>query len=98
MNTERAKKALEQVAVVHNTTVAFVRRQINEAILMAKQSDEPQARRLFDEVPCFGEVPTAEEFVAFLAEKINPGAPKNRIPHSRIRNDTGFDGIRKNKR
>ena len=54
----RAEAALLEVARRHHTTVEEVRREIRLAMAMAMCNPAPAARKIWGELPCYGNVLT----------------------------------------
>ncbi len=63
-----ATKAIEQIALKHNTTVDEVRLQIKVAMLNGLVSDDPRVKAYWQSIPHEGEIPTPEEFIAYTAD------------------------------
>ena len=65
-----ATHALEQVAQNNGTTIEVVREEIKAAIAEAMKSDDQAVRDQWRFVPCSGEVPTPEEFIMYVANRV----------------------------
>ena len=74
MNTERAYRILKEIAMQHGTTVerviADIEKSINDAIATTKRTNDVNAMKQWEKIPCVGEIPTAVEFVAYLGERL----------------------------
>ena len=71
MNTFQHLSFIEQIAQIEHTTSEEVRKRIEEAIELSRNSDLPKAKELWASSPFGTATPTAEEFVIFLLDKIN---------------------------
>jgi len=67
---ESAHRALEQIAEKNNTTVEEVRKQIKIAMINGLVSDDPRQKAYWQSIPCEGDVPTPEEFIAYTADVV----------------------------
>lgn len=67
---ESARCALKQIAAKNNTTVEEVRTQIKIAMINGLVSDDPKQKAYWQSIPCEGEVPTPEEFIAYTADVV----------------------------
>lgn len=70
MNTERAYRALQEVAYKENMTVENVIKEIDLAIAEALKTEDPRAQALWRSFPWNGKQPTAVEFVAYMSEML----------------------------
>ena len=68
MNTEKAKKALKNLAKQKGVSEETVRHEIEIAILEAIKSSEPTARAFWMSIPHKGKVPTPEEVITYIAD------------------------------
>ena len=68
-----AEQALQQVAMRNHTTVEEVRKQIQIAMLYGLCNNDPAVKEKWNEIPHAGEVPTPEELISHLAEKVSKG-------------------------
>lgn len=77
------QEILKRIADEHNTTPEEVEREmrlsIEDAYSTARATNNKEALRLQQQIPCKGEIPTPEEFIYALAEK--------------MRRETGMDQI-----
>ena len=65
-----AEQALQEVALRHNTTVEEVRKEIKLAMLAGLCNADPAVQAKWKEMPCIGEIPTPEELISYVVEKI----------------------------
>lgn len=69
---KQAEKILDQIARQNGVTAAEVRRDINnsirQAIAISKLENNRRALELWEQIPCKGDIPTAEEIIPWLAE------------------------------
>ena len=65
-----AEEALQEVALRHNTTVEEVRKEIKLAMLAGLCNADPAVQAKWKEMPCIGEIPTPEELISYVVEKI----------------------------
>lgn len=65
-----ATDALRKVALANNTTVEEVRREIMIAMDAAMANPDPAIQTMWRTIPCAGEKPTPEEFIAFVASTV----------------------------
>ncbi len=66
----RATNALNEVARNHGITLDEVRKEIDDAIAEARSCPDPIVQAKWKEIPCAGEVPTAEEVMVYVLEKM----------------------------
>lgn len=67
---EIAKHAIEKIAVGNHTTAEEVRLQIKVAMINGLISEDPKIKAYWKSIPCEGEVPTPEEFIAYTADVV----------------------------
>ena len=65
-----AEQALQEVARQNNTTVEEVRKEIKLAMLVGLCNPNPAVQATWKEVPCAGEVPTPEELIEYIVNKL----------------------------
>jgi len=65
-----AENALMAVAKANNDTVENVRKQIMLAMLGGLASEDVQLRAFWEKVPCEEDVPTPEELILYIADKL----------------------------
>ena len=65
-----AEQALQEVARQNNTTVEEVRKEIKLAMLVGLCNSDPAVQATWKEVPCAGEVPTPEELIEYIVNKL----------------------------
>lgn len=63
-----AKKTLEAIAKKNGTSIEAVKREIDFAIAAARENSDPKVQAFWNSVPHKGEVPTPEEFIAYIAK------------------------------
>lgn len=72
LNIEKAKEVLEELARSENIPLEIVIRRIeigiDQAIEDCRQRGDKRALKLWDRIPCVGEVPTPYELVAYLGQ------------------------------
>lgn len=66
----KEKVALSKVAAANNTTVDDVRAEIMKAMEAGMNDPDPAVQALWAQIPCRGDKPTPEEFIAFVAAKV----------------------------
>ncbi len=64
------QNALEQVAFFQNTTVDQVRRNIMEAFEETWKTAGPKEMAIWNEIPCRGDVPSPEEVMLYVLDRI----------------------------
>jgi len=69
-NCISAAKALKEVATRNGVTVAEVKKQIQLAMLCGLCNNDPAVKEKWSEVPHVGDLPTPEELISHLAEKV----------------------------
>lgn len=65
-----AEQALQTVAIRNGTTVEEVRKEIKLAMLAGLCNTDPAVQTKWKEIPCAGDVPTPEELITYVAEKV----------------------------
>ena len=65
-----AEQALQTVAIRDGTTVEEVRKEIKLAMLAGLCNTDPAVQTKWKEIPCAGEMPTPEELITYVAEKV----------------------------
>ena len=65
-----AEQALQTVAIRNGTTVEEVRKEIKLAMLADLCNTDPAVQTKWKEIPCAGDVPTPEELITYVAEKV----------------------------
>ena len=65
-----AEQALQTVAIRDGTTVEEVRKEIKLAMLAGLCNTDPAVQTKWKEIPCAGDVPTPEELITYVAEKV----------------------------
>lgn len=66
-----AEQALQTVAIRDGTTVEEVRKEIKLAMLAGLCNTDPAVQTKWKEIPCAGEVPTPEELITYIVQRIN---------------------------
>ena len=79
MNLLKGKKAIIEVARKNGISVAEVRKEMEFAIDAAMKNPDPMTKRVWDE--CFpnGKKPTPEEFIVYIAKKVNAEVSPQRV-------------------
>lgn len=62
----KEKLALREVAAANNTTVEEVRKEIMKAMEVGMNDPDSAVQALWAQIPCRGNTPTPEEFIAFI--------------------------------
>ena len=70
MDLERAHKALVATALKSGVTVEEVRFEIDKAIREAMANPNPIIQQRWRNIPRSGDVPTAEEFIAYISDPL----------------------------
>ena len=70
---EVATKAIQKLAERDGVTVEYVRMQMKIAMINGLCSKEPKVKAYWQSIPCEGEVPTPEEFIAYTANVVRKG-------------------------
>ena len=65
---EIATRAIERIAKENHTTVEEVRLQIKISMINGLVSSDPKVKAYWQSIPCEGDVPTPEEFIAYTAD------------------------------
>lgn len=77
MDTERARRALEETARRQGLTLEEVVSEIEEAIetaiLQAKREKNDRILSQWEKIPCKGERPNAYEVLVYIGEKVMEG-------------------------
>jgi len=76
-------KAIKETAQKNGISVTEVRREIKLAINAAMLNPDPAARAFWDKYILNGNKPTPEEFIVYVAKKINAVEKPQRITWSR---------------
>ncbi len=72
MDTTKAQRAIQILAMQKGKTEKEIVSDIEEAISEAikNQEKDPKLKRLWDQIPCRGDVPNAYEFIAYIGEEV----------------------------
>ena len=62
------KKTVEKIAEAYGVTSQEVETQMEEAIWEAMQNDDPKAQELWKEIVPFGQILSAEDFIAYCVK------------------------------
>ncbi len=73
MTKERAEQIYQRVAVQHHTSVDHVKKQIKLAMIAGMYSQGPEIQKKWSAIPYDGDVPTPEELLIFLSDKVKNG-------------------------
>ena len=65
-----AERAIQKIAEQESVTAEYVRKQMQLAILSGLCSSDPNARGFWDKVPNKNGVPSPEELILYISEKI----------------------------
>jgi len=71
MNKSRATKILRQVALENGVSLSEVRKEIQSAIDAAMSNPDPAVQAQWKAMSHNGQIPSPEEVIIYLAEKIN---------------------------
>ena len=69
MSKSRGEIAIEQLAAQKNISVEEIRREIGLAIDEAIANKEPEVHKQWAEILKYGQKPTPEEFIEYMADK-----------------------------
>ena len=64
-----AEEAIRKTAEKEGVSVEYVRNEITIAIKSSMQSPDPTIQAQWQAIPCVGEIPTPEEFIAYSTER-----------------------------
>jgi len=67
---EIAENAIKKLAMRDGVSVEYVRTQIKISMINGLCSDDPKTKAYWQSIPCEGDVPTPEEFIAFSAKEV----------------------------
>ena len=67
---EIAENAIKKLAQRDRVSVEYVRTQMKIAMINGLCSDDPKIKAYWQSIPCEGDVPTPEEFIAFTANEV----------------------------
>lgn len=67
---EIAENAIKKLAQRDGVTVEYVRTQMKIAMLNGLCSEDPKIKAYWQSIPCEGDVPTPEEFIAYTAKVV----------------------------
>ncbi len=67
---EIAENAIKKLAMRDGVSVEYVRTQIKISMINGLCSDDPKIKAYWQSIPCEGDVPTPEEFIAFSAKEV----------------------------
>lgn len=70
VTTERAARAIQEIARRDGTAPEMVRKHIQLAMLNGLISDDPKVQAEWAKIPRAGEIPTPEEVIAFVAGEV----------------------------
>ncbi len=62
--------ALERVALQYETTTDEVRKSMMEALAIGRASTDPDVRRIWEQIPCRGDVPSVEDVMAYILTRV----------------------------
>ena len=64
---------LKKVSDQYDIPAAEVRREIDEAIEIGMADPDPSVRKIWNTIPHKGDIPTAEELIAWAVDQIKQG-------------------------
>lgn len=67
---DRAAAVIKTLAARDHTTPDRVRYHLKELIISGMMDPDPQVRQQWTRCPCWGEVPTPEEFLLWMAGQV----------------------------
>ncbi len=67
---ESAKRATKQIAIKNHTSVDEVRLQMKVAMINGLVSEDLKTKAYWQSIPCEGDIPTPEEFIAYVADDV----------------------------
>jgi len=59
-----------RIAEAHGVSVEEVWREMDLVVEAARNNPDPEAQAQFAKIPCKGDTPTTEEFMAYLARRV----------------------------
>jgi len=71
MNERKIKGALQKIAETEGVSVNEVRREIELAIMAARENPDPKVQAFWRSIPYKGDNPTPEEVIAHIAGIVN---------------------------
>ena len=66
----RAENALKQIARRERRTLEEIKKDINIGLLVGMLNHNPEVQAYWKRIPHEGDIPTAEEVIVFLSEKM----------------------------
>ncbi len=70
INDLEIQRAIRLVAEQSGMTPQQVRRNIEQMLAESRTSTDPNAQAAWADIPCSGEIPTLEEVMKYLADRI----------------------------
>ena len=67
---EGAENAIKKLAERDEVSVEYVRTQMKIAMINGLCSEDPVQKAYWKSIPCEGEIPTPEEFIAYTAKVV----------------------------
>lgn len=67
---DSAKRAIAQIAIKNHTSVDEVRLQMKVAMINGLVSKDLKTKAYWQNIPCEGDIPTPEEFIAYVADDV----------------------------
>ncbi len=65
-----AEKAIQKIAIREQRSIADVKKEMRMAMFVGLCSQDPAVQAYWKNIPCEGDVPTPEEFIIFVSNKI----------------------------
>ena len=69
LTSEKLNHTISQIAARHGTEITEVEHELRLAIMYMMFSPDPIVRKLWENLPHEGKLPSPEEFIAWVAEK-----------------------------
>ena len=67
---EKFDQIIPQIAATHGTEIAEVEHELKMAMLHMMFSPDPTVQKQWESIPHAGKMPSAEEFMAWVVEKV----------------------------
>lgn len=73
-----AEIAIQKIADQEGVPIEYVRKQIQIAMLNGLSSTDSKVKAFWDSVPREGQIPTPEELITYISQKVITDLPVNR--------------------
>lgn len=73
-----AESAIQKIAEQEGVSIEYVRKQIQVAMLNGLSSKDPKIKAFWNSVPREADIPTPEEFITYVSQKVITDLPMQR--------------------